>query len=536
MKKTKKAFKTLAALLAVLVLVISLPITAFADQTTNTITGDSTVDDVTPSVVVPMNLDFALDPLELNVISGSQVATTDYFFINKTKTPVKVAVDLTLSTTSSSVTVIGDPSTLSPYDTEVTTKDIYFAALGATGITGGAISFTTTSGSITAKGTYSSTSAALAAFNTTDKKASLAFALDKATDTDTTGAALAINNKGVAAFQFYAKMNTYADWKDGDISIGGAYTLTALSATTYKNYTDNSSYITDGFNQLKTAKPVTAIAVTSSAITMVNGDTMQMTADITPANATNKTVTWSVENGSGSATITTGGALTATGVGTVTVKATANDGSSVVGTQEITITAATVAVTGITVTASAISVNNGSTLQMTANVAPDDASDKSVTWSVTNGTGAATITTSGGLLTATGPGSVTVKATSNSDSSINGTLQITINPVYTTAGFIVTGSAVTLANLTSAQAITSSTASAVNLPIPFYFKGLTITSIVMNGSVTVDSGEYTISGDNLVFVKTSSTNLLRRTTAVMKSFVMTLSDNSTHTFYINVTP
>lgn len=75
----------------------------------------------------------------------------------------------------------------------------------------------------------------------------------------------------------------------------------------------------------------------------------------------------------------------------------------------------TVYVTSVTVTGagglSAISTNGG-TLQMIATVLPTDATDKTVTWSVINGTGTATISATG-LLTAITNGTVTVKAVSN---------------------------------------------------------------------------------------------------------------------------
>ncbi|MEI7615219.1 MAG: DUF4214 domain-containing protein, partial [Actinomycetota bacterium] len=51
--------------------------------------------------------------------------------------------------------------------------------------------------------------------------------------------------------------------------------------------------------------------------------------------------------------------------------------------------------------------------------------NKNVTWLVTNGTGFASINTSG-LLTGTGPGTVTVKATANDGSGITGTKSITV--------------------------------------------------------------------------------------------------------------
>lgn len=76
---------------------------------------------------------------------------------------------------------------------------------------------------------------------------------------------------------------------------------------------------------------------TGSAITVPNGDDLQMIATVLPLNATDPTVTWSVVNGTGTATITAGGLLTGTSVGDVTVIATANDASGVVGSLVITV-------------------------------------------------------------------------------------------------------------------------------------------------------------------------------------------------------
>ena len=75
----------------------------------------------------------------------------------------------------------------------------------------------------------------------------------------------------------------------------------------------------------------------------------QLTATVSPTNATNKTVTWSIINGTGQATISTTGLVTAVASGTVTARATANDGWSY-GTLVITISNQVIPVTGITVT------------------------------------------------------------------------------------------------------------------------------------------------------------------------------------------
>ena len=82
---------------------------------------------------------------------------------------------------------------------------------------------------------------------------------------------------------------------------------------------------------------VSGIAVLNG--TVADGGTLQMTATVIPSNATDPSVTWSVVNGTGSATINaTTGLLTATSAGNVTVYATANDASGVVGIGTVTIT------------------------------------------------------------------------------------------------------------------------------------------------------------------------------------------------------
>ncbi len=77
-----------------------------------------------------------------------------------------------------------------------------------------------------------------------------------------------------------------------------------------------------------------------SATTVENGKTLQMTAAVLPTNAIDKTVIWSVINGTGTATITQTGLLTGTAVGTVTVKATSKDGSNIAGIYNITVSEA----------------------------------------------------------------------------------------------------------------------------------------------------------------------------------------------------
>ena len=84
-------------------------------------------------------------------------------------------------------------------------------------------------------------------------------------------------------------------------------------------------------------------------------------------------VTWSVNNGTGQATIDSNGLLTGTVAGTVTVTATAKDGSENLELKQITVgqTSVVVPVTSIAVsskTGATTITANGGTLQMIAGV------------------------------------------------------------------------------------------------------------------------------------------------------------------------
>ncbi len=122
---------------------------------------------------------------------------------------------------------------------------------------------------------------------------------------------------------------------------------------------------------------------------------------------------------------------------TVTARATANDGSGVFGELMITITNQFVAVTGITVTGfggvTTIETDDG-TLQMIASVTPSNASDKSIKWSLVQGSGHASITETG-LVTARSNGKVTVRATANDGSNIYGEVEIILSKQIVSVSF-----------------------------------------------------------------------------------------------------
>ncbi|MCK4854284.1 MAG: Ig-like domain-containing protein, partial [Bacteroidales bacterium] len=170
----------------------------------------------------------------------------------------------------------------------------------------------------------------------------------------------------------------------------------------------------------------------STTIT-TNRGTLQMAAEVLPAEADDTTITWSVNNGTGEASISRTGLLQAVSNGTVTVVATANDGSDIQDSLQVTISNQIILVSSISLAgeggSTTIDQDNG-TLQISASISPADATDSTVTWTVTNGTGKASISQTG-LLQAFDNGTVTVLATANDNSGISDSIQITLsNQVY----------------------------------------------------------------------------------------------------------
>lgn len=156
------------------------------------------------------------------------------------------------------------------------------------------------------------------------------------------------------------------------------------------------------------------------------GQFITLEAEVSPASASNKKVSWTVVNGSGSASIDpVTGLLLGVTAGTVTVTATAEDGSGISTSKEITVESTTVPVGSITISGPT-SVKSNQTIQLEATIEPENTTNTGVTWSVTNVSGTATIDPVTGLLTGGTPGTVTVTAEAQDGSGVKGTYTITV--------------------------------------------------------------------------------------------------------------
>jgi len=143
---------------------------------------------------------------------------------------------------------------------------------------------------------------------------------------------------------------------------------------------------------------------------LIIGNTLQLTATTVPYYADDKTVSWESSDDS-VATVDSTGMVTAISVGTATITVTTRDGGFT-DACEITTDIERISVYGLTISGCPVGLlQTGDTHQLTANVAPEDATDKGVTWSSSN-TQVATVDENG-LVTAISQGSVAITATTH---------------------------------------------------------------------------------------------------------------------------
>nr|WP_315247094.1 pectate lyase [uncultured Flavobacterium sp.] len=159
----------------------------------------------------------------------------------------------------------------------------------------------------------------------------------------------------------------------------------------------------------------------------VNGTPKQLTAIILPDEAINKELTWSVSDPT-IAFITETGLLTGIKNGTVKVTATAKDGSGTTAEKIYTVSGITEPAVFIqTVSITPATITNGQPLQLTTQIAPTNATNKTVIWSLSSNA-IATISPDG-ILTPKINGNLTVTATTTDGSGKSAQIEVTITGV-----------------------------------------------------------------------------------------------------------
>ncbi len=261
------------------------------------------------------------------------------------------------------------------------------------------------------------------------------------------------------------KYNTFHDFSNGYYS--GALTIYNLDSVAAKGYIDTAYIYRDypafadtanyDFTLSDTSYAYTAasdggplgdprwsekiikvVSISALLETVITGNDYQMEATVNVGDSIDDgTVTWSVLNGTGYATIDANGLLSADTAGKVTVIATSNYKSIYADSLDIIIRDTTfvsgISLTGLEtdmITETTAITNSGNSIYIKASVSPGSATNDSVTWAISDES-LATFTESSYKmikLTATGIacGTVTVTATAKDGSGISGTIDISL--------------------------------------------------------------------------------------------------------------
>ena len=171
------------------------------------------------------------------------------------------------------------------------------------------------------------------------------------------------------------------------------------------------------------AVAVTGVTLNKTALTLNIGANETLTATVAPADATNKKVTWKSDKPE-IATVDANGKVTGVAAGEATITVTTEDGGKTA-TCKVTVSATSVAVTGVTLNKTELTLETGGSETLTATVAPADATNKKVTWKSSDAA-VATVDTNG-KVTAVKAGEATITVTTE-DGGKTATCKVTVQP------------------------------------------------------------------------------------------------------------
>ncbi len=178
--------------------------------------------------------------------------------------------------------------------------------------------------------------------------------------------------------------------------------------------------------EITVLQAVSGIELSSSELTLNVGDKTQLTATITPEDATDKGVEWksSDEN---IATVDSKGQIKALATGSATITCSALDGSGISTDCKINVIKM---VSSVKINEKAVTVNVGKARLLAVAISPEDASNKELTWTSTDETIAKV--DSKGRIEAIASGTATITCTTTDGSNKSSSITVTIKepPVY----------------------------------------------------------------------------------------------------------
>ena len=267
------------------------------------------------------------------------------------------------------------------------------------------------------------------------------------------------------------------------LSKDGVLTTLSTGTVTVRAQCVQNPAITDEITV--TVLPPTG-TLTSLTVTTLNdypgdaelGKPVQMIPVFTPANAADRSVTWSVENGTGTATIDENGLLTPLTVGTVTVYAMTPGG--IEGASTVNIVRYAEEITILLNGKEDLSrLGAGENLELSFRLSPEDTTTKDVEWSVTNQTGWAKLYTYNNddyfKLTGQKAGTVILTATAKDSKRVVATKELTVTD--TVRSYALPDGSGSLYYNTETGWITGADETVKNVLIPAQIDGVTIVGI-----------------------------------------------------------
>lgn len=176
--------------------------------------------------------------------------------------------------------------------------------------------------------------------------------------------------------------------------------------------------------QVLVIQPAKKIQVTAKKNKVPVGSTLKLKAVVSPEDTTIKDVTWTSRNPA-IATVDENGVVTGKKRGSVTITATAADGSNVTGSIYLSVTQP---VKSITFTQSSLEAIVGRRTQAKITIQPADATDRTVTWSSSDES-IATVTA--GQVTGVKAGECTIIVRSNSDPDVTAEIPVKVSQLVT---------------------------------------------------------------------------------------------------------
>ncbi len=170
---------------------------------------------------------------------------------------------------------------------------------------------------------------------------------------------------------------------------------------------------------------VSSVRLDQTTRTVYVGDSFPLKAIVGPDTARDKSVLWTTSDPE-VAIVDQEGLVTAVSLGSAVITATTMDGGY---TANCNVTVKPVPVTGVSLDKRSVTLIEGEELILTATVSPENASDKSVTWSSSDS--AIASVDNSGKVTAKKTGNATIKATANDGSGVFASCAVRVKEPYT---------------------------------------------------------------------------------------------------------